>query len=260
MMRAAELSSWLGVGDELATAQLRVAEAPIASAAGELDPLEFDGIAGASPTRLLEFTAGRCLARELLRGMGAPRPIVLRARDRSPVWPLGFVGSIAHTDSTCLVVVGRSPLVESVGVDVEPAESLEEDLFAEIATARELRWLATVDADRRGRFARRLFAAKEAVYKCLYPIDQEFLGFHDVELEFTEIAPSREAVVDEAAERIADGAVPTQRPSRPRLASFRVRCDVSPSGSDARVVGWTLEGGGLIRAFACLPAPVVGAR
>lgn len=268
MMRPMEPARWWNAWTEPVIEHLRVAEVLIADAAGPLDPLEQEGIAGASQARQLEFRAGRCVARELLRGLGALEPVVLRARDRSPVWPLGFVGSIAHTDTTCLVVVARSPWIESVGVDIEPNEALEEDLFADVATPRERAWLASVPASRRGHCARRLFAAKEAVYKCLHPIDQEFLGFHDVEIDFTELAspfaerhtressvPDSRHVVD-AAHAGAPAEAATGR-SHPALASFRVRCNVSPSSSDARIVGWSVEDGGFIRAFACLPSPRV---
>ena len=47
-----------------------------------------------------------------------------------------------------------------------------------IATPQELRRIA--DDPLRGRL---LFAAKEAVYKAVYPLDRVFLEFHDIEVD-----------------------------------------------------------------------------
>src|SRR5437667_3257012 len=63
----------------------------------------------AVPKRRLEFAAGRQCAHEALRVL-APldghSPIGI-ALDRSPVWPPGFVGSIAHTQGFASAAVAR---------------------------------------------------------------------------------------------------------------------------------------------------------
>lgn len=68
---------------------------------------------------------------------------------------------------------------EAVGVDIEPAEPLPPDVVELVATAREHNGLNGDPL--RGRL---LFAAKEAVYKALYPRDRVFLEYHDIEVDF----------------------------------------------------------------------------
>ena len=76
--------------------------------------------------------------------------------------------------------------VAAMGIDVEPAELLPPDLLEMVATPQERRRLG--DDPYRGRL---LFAAKEAVYKAVYPLDRIFLDYHDVEVDLAE----RKAVV-----------------------------------------------------------------
>lgn len=240
MIHRIDSASVFGVPPGSGIEAFRVAEARIADALGALDPLEQQSIDGASTVRVHEFTAGRCLARVLLKELGADRPVVLRARDRSPVWPVGFVGSIAHTQNMCIVVVARASHFESIGVDAEPEGLLEDDLVPEITTERERVELGRLSGKVRAHQAQRLFVAKEAVYKCLHPIDQEFLRFQDVEVEFTAPFAGAEAGSDPRSELSA-------------LVPFRAHCVVSPSRSDTRLVGVLAAGSGLVRAFAFVP-------
>jgi 4'-phosphopantetheinyl transferase EntD len=66
----------------------------------------------------------------------------------------------------------------ALGIDVEPAEALSPELLDLVATPQER---AAIDYDPyRGRL---LFAAKEAVYKAVYPLDRTFLDHHDVQID-----------------------------------------------------------------------------
>ena len=51
-------------------------------------------------------------------------------------------------------------------------------------TPTEQAFLKTLDAGQAGLIATLFFSAKEAFYKCQYPLTQRFLGFQDVEVEF----------------------------------------------------------------------------
>jgi len=63
----------------------------------DLWPEERAIVALATDERRREFAAGRSRARELLGRLGfAPVPI-LRTGDRTPLWPRGAIGSIAHS-------------------------------------------------------------------------------------------------------------------------------------------------------------------
>lgn len=163
---------------------LAVAVSPISDASAELALAERDVVSNVKKSRLCEYATGRRLARELLRGLGAQHSVVTQSADRSPRWPLGFVGSIAHTDQQCIVVVARARDYRSVGVDLEPLEPIEDELFEVIATHSEWKVISKEPSSRRGLAVRRLFTAKEAVYKCVHPVLGAFLDFDEIEIAF----------------------------------------------------------------------------
>ena len=73
----------------------------------------------AKAARDAEFQSGRELARSLLTACRAPTVEVPVAPDRSPVWPVGFVGSITHTTDWVGVAVARTADVAGLGIDAE---------------------------------------------------------------------------------------------------------------------------------------------
>jgi 4'-phosphopantetheinyl transferase EntD len=89
-------------------------------------------------------------------------------------------GSIAHADGLCLVAVSGSPEVAGLGVDIEPAQALEPELWPEICDPLELGWITQRPARERGHWARVVFCAKEAFYKCQYAVTRARLTFSDV--------------------------------------------------------------------------------
>lgn len=126
--------------------------------------------------RRAEFGTARVCARRALARLGiAPLPLVPQP-DRAPSWPAGVVGSITHTGGYCAVVVAHDSAYVSLGVDAEQDKMLAPDLVDAICTPRESSQLTAANAVV-------CFAAKEAFYKCQYPITRQFLGFHDVELD-----------------------------------------------------------------------------
>lgn len=139
-------------------------------------------VAAAVPSRRREFAAGRCCARALLARLGFETGPLLSASDRSPLWPSGTVGSIAHDGQICAVAVAHADRVSGIGLDVEPDEPLEDVLWPEIFRAAELERLAASPRHSRGNTARVLFSAKECVYKCLHGRVRAALGFQDVEI------------------------------------------------------------------------------
>lgn len=157
--------------------------------------------------RRREFTAGRVLAREALDVIGiAPTPVPV-GEDRAPRWPAEVIGSITHTRGFCAVAVARrSPGLIGIGIDVEPDEALAEAVLERIALPAEIERLrAAGDALHLGR---RLFCAKEALYKAQYPETREFLGFRDVEIAL-DVATGAftAATVGTASERVDLNAV-----------------------------------------------------
>lgn len=147
---------------------------------GLLGP-ELEAIAGAAPTRIEQFTAGRVCSRIALRRLGVTKATPIpRGEDRAPQWPTGFTGSIAHTDAWCAAAVARTSEVRSIGIDLEAATPLKPSLWRRVCTPGEREWLAGLPDP--GLTGKILFSAKEAVYKCQYPITHRFLGFQAVEM------------------------------------------------------------------------------
>ncbi|MGB5351800.1 MAG: 4'-phosphopantetheinyl transferase superfamily protein [Polyangiales bacterium] len=151
---------------------------------------------GAAQTRIEQFTAGRVCSRLALGrlGVAATTPI-LRGDDRAPIWPPGFTGSISHTDTWCAAAVARTEDIRALGIDLESATPLKEALLKRVCTPKEREWLHELPTP--GVTGKIVFSAKEAVYKCQYPLSNQFLGFHAVEVELGD--DSFEAVFQQEA-------------------------------------------------------------
>lgn len=151
-------------------------------------PGEESSLARATPSRRREFCAGRTLARQAMGGLGLPPQPIPAGPDRAPAWPDGVTGTISHCVDLCAAALARTDGgILTLGLDIEPAESLAVDLFEEICTPRELAWLA-IRADRAGLLARAIFSAKECAYKGQYPLSRTVLGFHAMSIELDLIA------------------------------------------------------------------------
>jgi 4'-phosphopantetheinyl transferase EntD len=125
--------------------------------------------------------AARIVARGLLAKLGVSPDVELpRSPTRAPQWPQGFVGSLAHDRQFAAAAVAPSTSLRGVGIDIEPAEPLPEDLLETIATRSEQ---SEINGDLV--LARLLFCMKEAVYKATNPLDGVFLEHHDVEVSLT---------------------------------------------------------------------------
>jgi 4'-phosphopantetheinyl transferase EntD len=150
----------------------------------ELPAEEAALVEGAVKKRVAEFTAGRVLARRALERLGiADAPPLLRGARGEPLWPDGVIGSITHKTDLCVVVAAKRERIRGLGIDVEDATDLDEELFDRICTPNELTWLESKHPSNHGLLGKLLFSAKECVYKCRYPMTGEFLGFADVEIE-----------------------------------------------------------------------------
>lgn len=147
-----------------------------------LAPIERSAIAGAIHRRQKEFSAGRAAAREAMRRLGRSIASVPMQEDRSPQWPPDLVGSISHCHATCISVVAAKSHWTSVGVDVEPDQDLPNELWSLIGHPDELRQTSAIPEAARGRWMMRIFSAKEAYYKWLYPQTRKVLEFLDVEI------------------------------------------------------------------------------
>jgi 4'-phosphopantetheinyl transferase EntD len=121
--------------------------------------------------------AARIAARDLMSKLGIAPQAIPKSTAGSPIWPCGFVGSLAHDDRVAIAALTEQGRFQSVGIDIEPATSIEPFLLDVIARPSE--WVEASAEPYRGRL---LFAIKEAVYKAVYPLDGCFLDHHDVEV------------------------------------------------------------------------------
>ncbi len=119
--------------------------------------------------------AARHLARDLMLELGRPVAAIGRGRFGEPIWPAGLVGSLAHDPVMAVAAIVSGPADMSLGIDVEPAEPLPDDAVSLVMTAGDD--LGTVSRHLAGRI---LFAAKEAIYKAVHPLDGVILSHDDV--------------------------------------------------------------------------------
>jgi 4'-phosphopantetheinyl transferase EntD len=144
-----------------------------------LTAAEQQGCGRFSGKRLSDFAAGRYCASEALRILGQDRVSVPIGESRQPVWPVTIVGSIAHTSGMAAAIVANERLYAGLGLDLERLQSMD-NIAAQICTERELA-LPRSNAEGANHLSV-IFSAKEAVYKCVWPLTRTFFSFHDIEL------------------------------------------------------------------------------
>ncbi len=140
-------------------------------------PAEFEEMPRAEEGRRREYIAGRVAAHRAMEKLGLSARPVLTNRSRAPAWPRGLVGSLSHNATTCVALVARSSEVKSLGVTVGDDTPLGPEKIDTTCTLEERAWLATQPEAARGRLARVIFCAKEAVCKCQYPLSHRKPGF-----------------------------------------------------------------------------------
>ena len=141
-------------------------------------PEEARSIPARQPAVRRASGAARWIAHGLLAELGINDVAIPRAPSGAPVWPEGITGSLAHDDEMAVAAVAPVGHVASLGIDVEPALALPDDILALVAIPAD-----RTDAADRHLAGRILFAAKEAVYKAVYPLDREILDYEDIAVD-----------------------------------------------------------------------------
>lgn len=182
-MNPAHLSS--GVGS-LFPAGAVAAELRGAADPALLLPEERVNLGRAVASRVSEFTAGRLCARRALAEFGIV-DIPLRAgSDRQPEWPESMAGSITHTAEYCAAVVATRRCAAALGLDSEVVGDVKPEIWSRICVAQERDWIRSLPASQQAAAVTLIFAAKEAFYKCQYPVARERLNFPDARIEVLE--------------------------------------------------------------------------
>ena len=104
--------------------------------------------------------------------------------DRTPCWPRGIVGSIAHNSDTCVAVVGEKNSWSSIGIDIETNTGIEEQFWDVICNPEELRFIRDQHPSEQPLFAKKLFVAKEAFYKWYFAQIRTILDFQSVSIQW----------------------------------------------------------------------------
>jgi 4'-phosphopantetheinyl transferase EntD len=146
-------------------------------------PAEAVFIGRAVPKRVQEFAAGRLCARRALADFGIVDFPIEVADDRQPVWPHTMVGSITHTAGFCAAVVAERRCLGALGLDSEVVGDVTAGIWHSICVPLETAWVRSLPASERAAAVTLIFSAKEAFYKCQYPIVRERLSFHDARVQ-----------------------------------------------------------------------------
>lgn len=144
---------------------------------------EIEAMRHARPLRRREFVTGRTLARRALAALGGPSVPIPRGPDRAPLWPEGYVGSIAHCDIACCAVAAKSRDAHSLGIDIEPAQPLGTALIPLIVRPEEQARFGRLENRAVAEWTTIAFCAKEAFYKSWYGLNRRYLDFLDVDVE-----------------------------------------------------------------------------
>ena len=157
----------------------------------QLLPGEADTLARAVPKRIGEFVAGRLCARRALAEFGIANFALKVRQDRTPEWPASVVGSISHTAGMYLAAVAAKSQVAALGIDCELVGHVSAEIWPTICGATEFKWVESLPARERPAAVTLIFAAKEAFYKCQYPLTREWLDFKDLDVRVNAWDPCR---------------------------------------------------------------------
>ena len=181
---------------ELFPADVVLAIAEDADESPEGYPEEEAAILRAVPSRRREFRLGRACARAALKVAGAAPASLPVGPDRAPMWPTGFVGSITHCDGFIGACVAHSAAYEGIGFDAERSTPLDEETAIAVCTPAER---AMLDP----RAGKILFAAKEALHKCVAPKSGIMLDFQDVTIDLSPGSGTYRAALEPHAPYVA---------------------------------------------------------
>jgi 4'-phosphopantetheinyl transferase EntD len=81
--------------------------------------------------------AARVAARQLLSAFGLPDAALPRSASGAPVWPSGYVGSLAHDADIAVAAAASIDRFLALGIDVEPAVDLPPNLVDVVTTPAE---------------------------------------------------------------------------------------------------------------------------
>ncbi|MBN2533965.1 MAG: 4'-phosphopantetheinyl transferase superfamily protein [Spirochaetales bacterium] len=137
----------------------------------------------ASKKRIIDFKLGRAAARKALNALQINDAVILKGKNREPVWPPGVTGSITHKNGIGIAVVASRTMgykISGLGIDLEIIVSkYRQENFPLYTSGEELKWIN--EADSLKRFIM-LCSAKEAVFKLINSLYNLSFRFKEVKL------------------------------------------------------------------------------
>ncbi len=127
----------------------------------------------ANPARRQEFLRTRFLVR-VAAGLAFDPP---RDPDGLIQWPREFCGSVSHSLGDVIVATGPRSSWASLGIDLERASRISEKLAEKICTSSERQLICSGAVT-----LAEIFSAKEALFKCHYPLGRRRFWFLDAEI------------------------------------------------------------------------------
>lgn len=129
----------------------------------------------------IQYILGRDASKAALISLGeSVQHDVARGLHGEPVFPPGYVGSIAHSNRKAVALVGHKKDYFSLGVDYETKKSKHpQHLLEYIGTEEEIEMYKHDPSY----FAVPLFSLKESVYKAIFPLVKRYISFKEVTFE-----------------------------------------------------------------------------
>ena len=142
---------------------------------------------GLSKKRNQEYLLGRLAIKDALGSLGnVPAWIERDPLTKAPVWPKGIAGSLSHSSGLAFAVVGDSPPILGLGVDLEKANrTIDLGIERHICTQDESDDLRSLHLENHAIRLLLTFSAKESLYKCFFGrVPRDLLRFKNVSLKW----------------------------------------------------------------------------
>lgn len=143
-------------------------------------------LVGRTPVkRFNEFITGRICCKQCLAQLDVLDFPVLQDKFGLPVFPNHIVGSISHTKSDGIAILGKKSDILGVGIDIEEIGRIKENHLPIICTMEELDFLHQLNNLEQQLFSTLIFSAKEAFYKLAFSISTKEFNFKDLNISVT---------------------------------------------------------------------------
>lgn len=137
--------------------------------------------------RKAEFIAGRHCAALALNRIS---PELAQGRigigdKREPLWPAGVCGAITHSHGFAAAVVADAATLRGIGIDSEQyvtqktADNVASHILTQAERFEDNREMVTTGIE----YLTLVFSAKESIFKCLYPLVQQYFDFQDAVIQ-----------------------------------------------------------------------------